>query len=64
MERASADKVVIVDNPECQKETSLKSSVAPIFFGNILIGGLLGSTTDAATQKMWKYEENVVIDCK
>lgn len=53
LERSDQRKVVVVDNPECQKETPLKNSVSPIFFGNILIGGLLGSTTDVATQKMW-----------
>lgn len=64
MERSNANKVVVVENPECTKETELKSSVSPMFFGNILIGGLLGSTTDSATQKMWQYDENVVVNCK
>jgi uncharacterized protein YceK len=62
--RSSAKKVVMVDNPECEKETPIKSSIDGMFFGNILIGGLLGSTTDATTGKMWKYEEKVVVQCK
>lgn len=62
--RSGSQKVVIVDNPECEKETPIKNSVDGMFFGNILIGGLLGSTTDATTGKMWKYEENVVVQCK
>lgn len=62
--RSGTQKVVIVDNPECEKETPIKNSVDGMFFGNIVIGGLAGSTTDAATGKMWKYQENVVVQCK
>ena len=62
--RANVDKTVVVDNPECAKSTQLNKSVDPMFFGNILIGGLLGSTTDAHTEKMWKYQNKVVVSCK
>lgn len=62
--RSNTKKVVIVENPECEKETPIKSSVDGMFFGNVIIGGLAGSTTDAATGKMWKYQENVVVQCK
>jgi uncharacterized protein YceK len=62
--RSGTKKVVVVDNPECEKETPIKNSIDGMFFGNIIIGGLVGSTTDAATGKMWKYQENVVVQCK
>ncbi len=62
--RANVDKTVVVDNPECAKSMPLKKTVDPMFFGNFLIGGLLGSTTDASTEKMWKYQDEVVISCK
>lgn len=64
VERSSVKKVVVVENEECQKETPLNSNVSPMFFGNILIGGLIGSTIDASTQKMWQYQEKVVVQCK
>lgn len=62
--RANVDKTVVIDNEECAKSMPLNKSVDPMFFGNVLIGGLLGSTTDASTQKMWKYQDKVVISCK
>ncbi len=62
--RANVDKTIVIDNPECANSMPLNKSVDPIFFGNILIGGLLGSTTDATTEKMWKYQEKVVVSCK
>jgi flagellin-like hook-associated protein FlgL len=62
--RSNAKKVVTVDTEGCQKETPVKSSVSMAFFGNIIIGGLLGSTTDSATGKMWEYQETVVVPCK
>jgi len=64
VDRANTDKIVTVDNPECQKSTPLKKKITPWFWGNILIGGVLGSTTDHSTEKMWEYDESVVIPCK
>lgn len=61
--RSNTDKVVVVDEPTCQKETPIKKSVSPWFFGNAILGGLLGSTTDAASEKMWQYEEKVIVPC-
>jgi outer membrane murein-binding lipoprotein Lpp len=64
LERSNVIKTVVVENPECEKETAIKNSVSPAFFGNILIGGLLGSSTDAGSGKMWQYQEKVVVTCK
>lgn len=64
VDRANVDKVITVQNPECTKTTELKKSISPAFWGNILIGGLLGSTTDSSTEKMWQYQDNVIIPCK
>ncbi len=36
--------------------TTISPGIDPIFWGNIIIGGVVGSTTDAATSKMWEYE--------
>lgn len=37
------------------KNVTLDTSIEPIFWGNIIIGGVLGSTTDASTGSMYKY---------
>lgn len=63
VKRTKANKIVNVDTAGCTKQTSLESNVDPKFFINILSGGAFGSTTDYATEKMWKYSENVVIPC-
>ena len=34
---------------------SLSTSIEPIFWGNILIGGTLGSSTDFGTGALWRY---------
>ncbi len=44
--------------------TSVSSAIEPVFFVNILSGGPFGSTTDYATGSMWKYDENIMINCK
>ncbi|MFN5048501.1 hypothetical protein [Roseateles sp.] len=62
--RAKGDKVVTVDTPGCAKSTAVPSSVDTKFFINILSGGALGSTTDYATERMWKYADSVVVSCQ
>jgi uncharacterized protein YceK len=61
--RDGKDKVVRTDAEGCDTATPIKKSITPVFWGNIIIGGLLGSTTDGATGKMWDYEESVEISC-
>lgn len=61
--RDGKDKVVKTDAAGCDTATPIKKSVTPIFFGNIVIGGLLGSTTDGVTGKMWDYADSVEISC-
>lgn len=64
VKRAKADKILMVDNPACTKQTYLKSDVDMKFFINVLTGGPFGSTTDYATEKMWKYTDQVIIPCQ
>ncbi len=33
----------------------IEQGIAPIFWGNILIGGVLGSTTDSSSAAMYEY---------
>jgi hypothetical protein len=42
------------------KTVTLDSSLEPWFWGNIILGGLLGSTTDASTGAMYKYAPSTV----
>jgi len=64
IKRAKGDRIITVDTPNCQKQTVLASNVDPKFFINILSGGTFGSTTDYSSEKMWKYQDQVVIPCK
>jgi uncharacterized protein YceK len=61
--RDGKDKVVRTSAEGCDNATPVKKEIAPVFFGNIIIGGLLGSTTDGLTGKMWNYEDTVEIQC-
>ncbi len=60
--RENKDKVFVADDAKCVKETVVAKAVDPIFFINIV--SVYGSTTDYSTEKMWKYSENVVINCQ
>ena len=61
--RDGKDKVVKTTAEGCDNTTLVKKNITPMFWGNLVIGGLLGSTTDGATGKMWDYEESVEISC-
>ncbi|MDT0583998.1 adenosine deaminase [Brumicola blandensis] len=61
--RDGKDKVVKTKTAGCDNATVVEKSVTPVFFGNIVIGGLLGSTTDGVTGKMWDYADSVEISC-
>lgn len=64
IKRAKADKVLMVNTSNCNKQTLLKSDVDMKFFINVLSGGTFGSSTDYATEKMWKYQDNVIVVCQ
>jgi uncharacterized protein YceK len=61
--RDGKDKVVKSSAAGCDNATPIKKEITPVFFGNILIGGVIGSTTDGVTGKMWDYTDNVEIAC-
>lgn len=64
VKRSKGDKIILIDTPSCQKQVLLSSTVDMKFFINILTGGTFGSSTDYATEKMWKYQESVIVPCK
>ena len=55
--------MVTTSNKGCTQSTVVNNEVEPAFFINILSGGALGSTTDYATESMWKYDENITVHC-
>ena len=62
--RQNVSKIFVTDNPNCVKETVAEKTVDPIFFINLLAGGPIGSSIDYGTEKMWKYADNITINCK
>ncbi|SFZ70981.1 adenosine deaminase [Chitinimonas taiwanensis] len=64
VKRQKTDKVLVSETPNCAKETAMASKVDSKFFINILSGGAFGSTTDYATEKMWAYQDSIVVACK
>lgn len=63
VQRQKASKLISVTSPGCAAQTVADSSVDVKFFGNIIAGGLLGSSTDFATERMWRYADYIVIPC-
>lgn len=61
---SSKDIVVNVQESKCNNSssTTIRSRLHPWFWGNIILGGLLGSTTDSVTGSMWTYDENTIIN--
>lgn len=58
VERRSKDIILESKDGEFDK-TVVKSNTNPWFFGNILLGGLIGSTTDSVGGAAWKYQESI-----
>jgi len=62
VKRSQDDKEISVNG--CDKKVPLKASMNPAVMGNILLGGVFGSTTDLAGGAGWKYDDNVTLDCQ
>lgn len=63
IERRSKD--IVLESQDDQFQTQVvKSNLNPWFFGNLITGGPLGSTTDAASGAAWKYDSIVNISAK
>ena len=54
---------VTVEGNECAESTTttVQAKLQPWFLGNILIGGLIGSTTDSISGAAWQYDSNVLV---
>lgn len=62
--RENKSKIFLTNDANCKGETVAEKTVDPIFFINAISGGPFGSTTDYSTEKMWKYADNVTLNCK
>jgi|TARA_B110001454_G_C12717532_1_gene433199 hypothetical protein len=62
--KTGTDKIIVAESDNCDRETVAVKEIETAFWGNILTGGLLGSTTDSATNKMWTYSESVTVNCR
>lgn len=63
VKKENKDKILKVVSEKCPQDIALNKTVEPTFFGNILSGGVFGSTTDYATDSMWRYQDSVQINC-
>lgn len=65
-DRSNQDIIVKIEenNNKCYEESIqiVPSHTNPFVLGNIISGGLFGSTTDAITGAFWEYDDNVVIN--
>lgn len=65
VKKSDKDKMVMTSaQSNCQRQTVMKKEIEGAFWVNILSGGVWGSTTDYATDKMWTYDDSVVITCQ
>jgi len=58
VERRSKDIVLTSSDGQFDAAT-VKSDMNPWLIGNIVFGGLIGSTTDSAGGAAWKYEQTI-----
>lgn len=59
---ARGDKTIVTVSKDgyLSKSITLSTEFEPVFWGNIIIGGFFGSTTDAASGSMYKYSPNTL----
>ena len=61
--RDSQDLTITVNEDSCVNSTTsvTSSKIEPWFWGNLLTGGIFGSTTDSMTGDMWTYDDNITV---
>ena len=58
IERASTVQLTVKKHGYKSRTITLDTGIEPVFWVNIFIGGVFGSTTDLATGSMWKVSPN------
>ena len=64
IKRENSSKIVTAECENKTKQIILKRKVNPWFAGNLIFGGVLGSTTDYVSGAIWEYDDIVNVDCK
>ena len=61
--RDNQDITITVKEDSCNNSSTsiVSSKIEPWFLGNLVSGGLFGSSTDALTGAMWTYDDNVAV---
>jgi len=62
--RTKENLTITTEAENCTSTQVANSSVEPTFWVNILSGGAFGSTTDYGSESMWKYDDQITINCK
>lgn len=64
MIKKSSGPIDIIVKDKCFREqtTTINSTVDYWFLGNIITGGLIGTTTDALSGALWTYDDTAVVD--
>ena len=55
--------VIITVKDKCYRQTTMVSNarINPIFLGNVITGGVFGTTTDAVSGALWTYDDTIVV---
>ncbi len=61
VQKSKRDIIVKVNNRYNTETTTVPSKMNNWFWGNIILGGFFGSTTDSASGAMWEYDDNVIV---
>ncbi len=55
VKRGSSAQITVSKDGYISKTITADTSIEPIFWGNVIFGGVLGSTTDGVNGNMYKY---------
>lgn len=63
VKRSSKDVIVQINEDDCYQglTQSVPSNINLWFLGNLVTGGFIGTTTDAATGALWRYDDTAII---
>jgi len=61
--RGKDDRIMKITTPGCEQEILLRSKIDGVFWVNILSGGVIGSSTDFSNEKMWRYQDQITVNC-
>lgn len=57
------DKIFNSQSENCQNTTVVEKEIEPWFWGDVVLLSPLSTIVDYANDKMWTYDETVVINC-